>query len=82
MPQRVQRKRTRGWRAPEGAAYVGRGTRYGNPWAVIQTNTGTGWAVQWAGHADQHRPLGLWTVPDDVLTAVQRQVHIPQETAR
>lgn len=59
MPQRVQRKRTRGWRAPEGAAYVGRGTRYGNPWAVIQTNTGTGWAVQWAGHADQHRPLGL-----------------------
>lgn len=59
MPQRVQRKPTRGWRAPEGAAYVGRGTRYGNPWAVIQTTTGTGWAVQWAGHSDQHRPLGL-----------------------
>ena len=26
--------------------------------------------------------LGLWTVPDDVLAAVQRQVPIPQETAR
>jgi hypothetical protein len=23
--------------------------------------------------------LGLWTVPDDVLAAVQRQVYIPQE---
>lgn len=26
--------------------------------------------------------LGLWTVSDDVLAAVQRQVFIPQETAR
>lgn len=26
MAQRIQRKRTRGWRMPEGAAYVGRPT--------------------------------------------------------
>ncbi|WP_435606651.1 hypothetical protein [Streptomyces ardesiacus] len=26
--------------------------------------------------------LNFWTPPDDVLAAVQRQVHIPQETAR
>jgi len=25
--------------------------------------------------------LGLWTVPADVLAAVQRQVHVPQEAA-
>ncbi|MCF0086681.1 MULTISPECIES: ASCH domain-containing protein [unclassified Streptomyces] len=25
--------------------------------------------------------LGLWTVPADVLAAVQRQVHLPQEVA-
>jgi len=30
-PIRIQRKRTRGWRMPEGAIYVGRPTRYGNP---------------------------------------------------
>lgn len=30
MPQRIQRKRTRGWRMPEGAVYVGRPTKYGN----------------------------------------------------
>lgn len=32
MPQRIQRKRTKGWRMPEGVIYVGRPTRYGNPY--------------------------------------------------
>ncbi|NJD29302.1 MAG: DUF4326 domain-containing protein [Chloroflexi bacterium] len=27
---RIQRKRTKGWRMPEGAVYVGRPTRWGN----------------------------------------------------
>lgn len=58
-PTRIQRRRTKGWTAPEGAAYVGRGTPFGNPWAVVRTTIGTGWAVQWAGHASQHKPLGL-----------------------
>lgn len=30
-PQRIQRKRTKGWRMPEGAVYVGRGSKFGNP---------------------------------------------------
>lgn len=30
-PNRIQRRRTKGWRAPEGAIYVGRPTRWGNP---------------------------------------------------
>lgn len=34
MPKRIQRKRTRGWRMPEGAIYVGRPTRWGNPYRV------------------------------------------------
>lgn len=33
-PQRIQRKRTKGWRMPEGAIYVGRPSRWGNPWIV------------------------------------------------
>jgi hypothetical protein len=37
MPQRIQRKRTKGWRMPEGAVYVGRGTWWGNPWRVGNT---------------------------------------------
>ncbi|GAA0705040.1 hypothetical protein GCM10010193_70100 [Kitasatospora atroaurantiaca] len=32
-PHRIQRRRVKGWRAPEGVVYVGRGTKWGNPWA-------------------------------------------------
>lgn len=34
MPQRIQRQRTKGWRAPEGAIYVGRPSKWGNPFAI------------------------------------------------
>lgn len=30
-PQRIQRRRAKGWKAPEGAVYVGRPTIWGNP---------------------------------------------------
>ena len=33
-PTRVQRKRSKGWRQPAGAVYVGRPTRWGNPFSV------------------------------------------------
>ena len=32
VPKRIQRKRTRGWKMPEGAVYVGRPTVWGNRW--------------------------------------------------
>ena len=32
MPKRIQRKRTKGWRMPAGAVYVGRPTKWGNPY--------------------------------------------------
>ena len=34
MPVRIQRKRTKGYRMPEGAVYVGRPTAWGNPFFV------------------------------------------------
>lgn len=34
MEKRIQRKRARGWRMPEGAVYVGRPTRWGNPYTL------------------------------------------------
>lgn len=30
-PRRIQRKRTKGWRMPKNCVYVGRPTRWGNP---------------------------------------------------
>lgn len=76
-PRRIRRERTPGWRAPldpqgRAAVYVGCGSRWGNPWVVAATSTGTGWAVSWAGHADQHKPLGInGTVP----ASSQRDAH-------
>lgn len=34
-PVRIQRKRTKGWRMPENTVYVGRGSKWGNPYAVL-----------------------------------------------
>jgi hypothetical protein len=42
MPQRIQRKRTKGWRMPEGAVYVGRPSRFGNPYRLSDYKFGRG----------------------------------------
>jgi hypothetical protein len=34
MPSRIQRRRSRGWRQPTNAIYVGRPTKWGNPYKV------------------------------------------------
>lgn len=34
MPQRIQRKRTKGWKMPPNTVYVGRGSLLGNPFIV------------------------------------------------
>lgn len=34
MPVRIQRKRSKGYKMPPGAIYVGRNTRWGNPYRV------------------------------------------------
>lgn len=52
MPQRIQRRRTKGWRMPEGAISIARPSRYGNPFRVIEsTVVGPPWfdAKEWDG---------------------------------
>lgn len=34
MPERIQRKRTKGWRMPDNTTYVGRPSKWGNPFVV------------------------------------------------
>lgn len=34
VPKRIQRKRTKGWRMPANTVYVGRSTKWGNPYYV------------------------------------------------
>ena len=44
MAKRIQRHRTKGWRMPEGAIYVGRPTIWGNPYRVVRQGK-TKWDV-------------------------------------
>ena len=37
VPLRIQRRRTKGYRLPEGTIYVGRPTAFGNPWTHAKT---------------------------------------------
>lgn len=39
MPKRIQRRRDKGWRMPEGAVYVGRPTKWGNPFTWANSGT-------------------------------------------
>jgi hypothetical protein len=67
-PTRIQRRRTKGWRAPEGAVYVGRPTTYANHWAIVRTQTG--WAASWtAGAFGRDQP---WHPTDDQRFAITR----------
>lgn len=38
-PRRIQRKRSKGWRMPPGSVYVGRGSKWGNPYPVSERIT-------------------------------------------
>lgn len=39
MPKRVQRKREKGWKMPENTVYVGRPTKWGNPYPIGENFT-------------------------------------------
>lgn len=39
MPQRIQRKRIKGWKAPEGAVNCTRPSKWSNPWRITERQT-------------------------------------------
>ena len=55
-PQRIQRKRTKGWRMPEGTVYVGRPSRWGNPFQL-------GVTYMWMDRSDLGYPIATWRGP-------------------
>ncbi len=67
-PKRIQRQRAKGWRMPEGAVYVGRPTKWGNPFEVARAPRFAGisgpWFVRRHGHHDR-----TWTPEDDTKQA-------------
>ena len=52
MPCRIQRKRSKGWRMPAGAIYIGRPSKWGNPyWPGQSTDDFPMWLVGAYGKA-------------------------------
>ena len=60
MTQRIQRRRTKGWRMPEGAIYVGRPTIWGNPYRVIRQGKTTWEVYAFEEMCIRDRPYGIW----------------------
>ena len=67
-PRRIQRKRRRGWRLPDGAVYVGRPTVWGNPFRVTRSS-------------DYHGLPGSWFLMDEDGTTYHPD-HDSQHSAR
>lgn len=56
MPERIQLKRVKGWRLPEGAINVARPTRWGNPFAIARLPGQTCWGVFHIGRLVETAP--------------------------
>lgn len=74
MPTRIQRRRTKGWRAPAGAVYVGRGSRWGNPYRIGDTQVrvpgtdGSEWEHEGRLGKTPGQRHGFWH-PDGTITS-------------
>jgi hypothetical protein len=83
MPKRFQIRRTKGWRKPENAVYVGRPTRWGNPYSIEEYGREEAmrrFRLLFEGHRDVEYPvervtelrgkdLGCWCPPEKACHA-------------
>ncbi|QHB37907.1 hypothetical protein SEA_OPIE_65 [Gordonia phage Opie] len=69
MPQRIQRRRTKDWRMPEGAVYVGRPSQWGNPINLSDV------AAQFP--SVDERGVAQMVVRDFAVLARRGQLHVP-----
>lgn len=69
-PRRIQRQRTKGWRLPDTARYVGRPTKWGNPYrlGVAQTRTPAIDGGPWEFESRACGPGQHYTYPDKATT--------------
>ena len=72
MPKRIQRKRTKGWKMPPNTVYVGRPTKWGNPFVVSND------AARVAYYAERANVDGWrnWPVADRETAVARFREHI------
>lgn len=69
-PVRVQRKRVKGWKMPPNTVYVGRPSKWGNPWSASH-------------HDHEHHPAVPFVPPSDEANSREEAVakfraYVPQ----
>lgn len=74
-PKRIQRRRAKGWRTPDGAVYVGRRSKWGNPFAYRQQMGGlvryqpvTPEVWEFEGRISAHGMRHPYYGPDGIVT--------------
>jgi hypothetical protein len=65
-PVRVQRKRIKGWKMPENTVYVGRGSKWGNPFIVGQDVETQEDAVRLFRHLVKQKPDLIWAAKNEL----------------
>lgn len=82
MPERIQRKRTKGWRKPDGAIVVSRPAKWGNPYRVSPGLTAQGAVWRYRDLIDlaargvvvaELRGVDPWT-DSDILATIRREL--------
>lgn len=58
--KRIQRKRTKGWRMPPNTIYVGRGTKWGNPFRIMGEEN----AYLYCDASHRRKILDPWVIYD------------------
>lgn len=76
-PQRLQRRRAKGWTKPPGAVYVGRPTKWGNPFIVGRDGTVAECLQMYTALA-----CGLLCLTSGVSVAAQQKARAAMEAAR
>lgn len=67
-PKRVQLRRTKGWRKPEGCIVVSRPSKWGNPFRVGDAHPDHGWPMSREEAVALHREAALgerWPITHD-----------------
>lgn len=70
-PLRIQRRRAKGYRLPAGAVYVGRPTKWGNPWTIEEALASGLFKPEYCRWVCVEEYRGWLTCPDQ--TVVRRE---------
>lgn len=70
MPVRIQRKRAKGFRMPENTVYVGRGSRWGNPYRIGIDGTADECVRKYANDITPYRHHGEKSTMENLFLSI------------